>query len=266
MNSIASKQEYEEIETLVFSYQNGDLSAGEKLIEIFNPYMIKYLRLIKDGFVNLKDKDTRRFIGLFMNDCEAKKKLNKSLQSSETRNKAHIAVSMIGSLCKDLPEEDIMQELIVILLMVAKRYKKKSPKVNFCGYLYNIYKYELYRRINQMTSDPIVRSDLNLSYDDDSYVMEEDIYENEPTIYTSEPLMVFDEDLGNSWIRGITCSELFEILDPTQRLILRLSYYDNLSDIEIGQKMGIHRNTVRAQRNNAVDIIRKNLGDSGEDY
>jgi RNA polymerase sigma factor (sigma-70 family) len=259
------EKDYERIDQLVFDYQKGDTSAGEELLELFDPYIKKYWKIIKDGMVNLSDKDTKRFISLFMKDEENRRLTKKRYHSGETKSAIDLTASRLSATCRSIPAEDMMQELITIFLLIAKRYKKRRGKANFCGYLYNVYKYEVYRRIVSMTSDPLVhRIDLNESYNDLCCMNEEEQILNEPAIYTDEILMVLDEQLGNNWVRGLTCGEAFEILDPTERLILKLKYVERLTDIEIGRMMGVHRNTIRLQREKAIDTISKFLGDNGE--
>lgn len=258
---------HEEVDKLVFRFQEGDEEAGLKLIEIYEPFLKKYYRLVRDGLLNFKDRDSRKFVGLFIEDADCRKKLVKSrLFSEDTTTMAHLAAGMVSHLCEDIPNDDMMQELTTLFMVLAKRYKKKGKNLFFGGYLYNSYKYELYRRILMMTTDPLVhRADFNLEYHDENYINDEDILE-EPSIYTTEPVMVIDDDLGNSWVRGLTCTEVFEDLSPTERLILKLKYYDNLTDIEISQRMGLHRNTIRAHRLKAIDKIKVHSGGCREDY
>lgn len=258
----------EEIDELVFKFQNGNEKAGLELIDIYEPFLRKYYKLVKDGLLNFQDKDSRKFVGLFIEDADCRKKLVKNrLFSEDTTTMAHLAAGMICHLCQDISQDDIMQELITLFIVLAKRYKKKGKNLFFGGYLYSSYKYELYRRILMLTTDPLVhRADMNLEYYDESYMNDEEMVLDEPCIYTNEPVMVIDDDLGNSWVRGLTCTEAFEDLSPTERLILKLKYYDNLTDIEISQRMGLHRNTIRAHRLKAIDKIKYQLGGGRENY
>jgi RNA polymerase sigma factor (sigma-70 family) len=255
---------YDEIDELVIRYQNGDKDAAQSLIRTFKPYMSKFLKILKDGLINLDDKDSRKFIRLFIGDYEARKKLLKVYQPTDTRHKAYNAAAFLQDVCKEMSYEDIMQELSMILLIVAKRWKKKGKKINFCGYLYNTFRFEVYRRFKSMIEEPLVyRADVNLSYNDESYINEIEEIENDPRIYTDELMMLFDEELGNSWIRGLTCDDIFADLTPFQRLILKMKYVDNKSDVEIANRTGIHRNTIRRHRERA-ELILKEKGENNE--
>ncbi len=260
---------YDEIDTLVFQFQRGDREASLKLIEVFKPYLRKFLKIIKDGVLNLKDKDSRKFIGLFITDFETKKKLLKNYQSSEVRYQAHKANTMLYNMSRHIQVDDLRQELIVILLTLAKRYKKKGRKINFCGYVYNTFRYEIYRRISQMTKDPIVhRSGINLSYNDDSYLDDDnngDFIKSDYIRFINEYVMNLDDELGNSWERGLTCDEIFLELTYIQRLILKMRYMEDKFDKEIGAKLGMHRNTVRKQRQDAITKLEKKY-EGGKSY
>jgi RNA polymerase sigma factor (sigma-70 family) len=254
-NKDLKEPDYSLVDQLVDKYQAGDKDSAEELINQMSPYMIKYFKIIKFGIIDLNDRDSRRFISLFVDSFDARERLKRKFQSKDARCEAYQAVSFLQSTCANIPTEDVIQELIMILLTLAKRFSRHREKVNFCGYLYNSFRFELARRIKVMTSDPLVhRSELNLSFDDDEYLNEEEI--DEELSYTNEPMMYLEEDLGNSWQRGLTCSEMFSDLTQQQRIILKLYYVDGESDTSIGDRLGIHRTTVKTQRMKAKEILK----------
>lgn len=251
------KDQYDKIDILVMQYQNGDEQAAQELIEQLDPYLKKYVKIIKDNLINLNDKDSRRFIALFVNDSNARKGLIKKYQPNEARNKAYKSTLMLSSMCNNITYEDLTQELTCILLTMAKRYKKKGKKINFCGYLYSSFRYEVYRTISKWTLDPLVHnSGSTLRFNECSFVDEDNDVESDGDIYIEELTMLLDDDLGNSWIRGLTCGEEFEELTPIERLILRMKYQEGKTDVEIADRLQLHRNTIRAQRLKAIDKIK----------
>jgi len=267
INGIGSSQykepNYSLIDELVMKYQSGSEEAAEELIRQLAPYMLKFFKIIRLGIIDLSDKDSRKFISLFIDDHKIRSKLKAAYQPAEARKEAYQAAQTIQILCTDIPSEDIIHELIVILLTLARRFTKKRSKVNFCGYLCNAYRFELARRIKAMTTDPLsYRADLNLSYNDQEYLNEENLVEDNIQVYVNEPLVVIEEELGNSWIRGITCSERFAKLTPLQRIILKMHYLDGEGDTAIADRLGIHRNTVREQRMKAEEILRDSEDDA----
>jgi RNA polymerase sigma factor (sigma-70 family) len=255
-NDNIKEPDYDLVDQLVEKYQTGDKDAAEELINQMSPYMIKYFKIIRLGVIDLSDRDSRRFISLFIEKYEAREKLKMKFQSRDARNEAYQAALMVQSMCSQIPSEDIIQELIVALLTLAKRFTRHKKKVNFCGYLYNAFRFELARRIKSITIDPLThRSDFNLSYDDNEYLNDEDSAGDEAS-YMTEPMMALEEDLGNSWQRGLTCSDTFADLTQLQRIILKLYYIDGESDTSIANRLNLHRNTVKSQRLKAKEILR----------
>lgn len=253
----ASPEEYEAIEELVKSFQAGNEEAGLELIEVFKPYFTKYARLLQNGLLDLNDIDSRKFISLFISDAEVRRGLVRSYQTTYVRNEAYKAASLLVKLCDPIPEQDLSQEFILSLLILAKRYQKKGKKKNFCGYVYNSYRYELHRRLGQLTKDPLIfRADTNISYHDESNLTDENdnILDNIDLSNTLKK--VLEDELDNSWVRGLTCSEIFLGLTQLQRLIIKLYYYEELSDYKIADKLGLHRNTIGNQRTKAVKLIK----------
>jgi DNA-directed RNA polymerase specialized sigma subunit len=48
-------------------------------------------------------------------------------------------------------------------------------------------------------------------------------------------------------------------LDNFERLILKMSYVDNMSDIEISEKTGYHRNWIGIRRRTAIEKLRQKI-------
>jgi len=250
--------DYDLVDELVQKYQDGDRDAAEELIRQLAPYMIKFFKILRLGIIDLSDRDSRRFISLFIEKPDIRAKLKKAFQSSDARNEAYQAALMVQSMCSEIPSEDIIQELIVVLLTLAKRFTKHRKKVNFCGYLYNSYRFELGRRIKSITADPLAhRSDFNVSYNDGEYLNKEDLIEDNARVFINEPLMILEDELGNSWVRGLTCGEEFSRLTQLQRIILKMHYIDGEGDTAIAERLGLHRNTVRSQRVRAEELLRQ---------
>lgn len=246
---------YNDIDELVLKFQSGDESAGEELLKALAPYLIKYSRLLQDGHVNLKDRDTRKFLSLFIADFETRRCLGKAYQSAEVRNQAYKVASMISQACSYMGPEDIDQEMAAILLTLARRWKKQGKKKNFCGYMYNAFRYELHRSVSPTLRNPLNnKAEAVIRFDDDEYISSGDLIVD--NIIPSDTLvMIMEEELDNSWIRGITCGDLFTELTPLQRLILRDFYYEGLTDQKIADKTGMHIQTIRKHRRRAVSII-----------
>lgn len=252
-----NENEYQEIEDVVLRYKNGEREAGEEIIKFFNPFLCKYLNLLKDNKFDIKNKDSRNFICSFLSEADVRNLLKKHWHSAETISKANGCVGYLNKVCGQYTQEDIYQELIVILLTLCKRYVPKSGK-NFCGYVNNVFRYELSRRIKNITKDPIVFSATeNMNYNDLEYIEDADTFDENPKLYINTPVLIETDDyLDIDWVNGVTCSDNFFQLDRIERLILKCSYQDGMTDLQISDMIGVHRHTVRAKKLKAIEKIK----------
>jgi DNA-directed RNA polymerase specialized sigma24 family protein len=249
---------YDHIDDLVIEFQEGNNECGHEIIEALNPYLVKFARIMQEGFINLKDKDTRKFISLFIADKETRKKLARYYQSTEVRYEAYKAASLIAQACSCMTQEDVDQELKTILLTLARRWKKTDNRRNFCGYVYNSFRYELYRSLSEITKNPLTyRSVDNIRYNDEENIIYSDI---DDVTLDDLIILVCPEDLDNSWVRGLTCSDGFLQLTPLQRFIVREYYINGFTDQMIADKVSMHINTIRINRNKSINILREYYG------
>lgn len=261
-------EEQEHIEALVFQYQEGNEFAGEELLRIYGAepmsnalgaYIGKFYRLVRFGKIDFKDYDSRVFMSCFF-PGEERGAIIQSYQYKKTKEDVVRKVANIVEAMKVVEEDELKQELRFLFLRQVKRYKKTNR--SFGAYLNNSYRYEVARYIIRLMKQEepyvklrkeMVRLSEELLKDEDSEVDIQD------SIFTQEPMMVMDESLGNSWVRGLTCGEQFKNLTPLQRMIIKLNYYDGWSDGRIADKMGIHINTIFRQRKKAGEIVRETV-------
>jgi RNA polymerase sigma factor (sigma-70 family) len=259
---------YEEIDNLVLLYQsdNKELSAkaAEALLKAFHPFIIKYYNLLNgNGFINLREKDTKKFVALFIDDNEIRKALHSGRMNQEQKKYVYRNFNNIIQTCKSLEGDEIIHELSIIILTLARRYKNKDK--NFTVYLNSVFHYELSRRIKQIMQEPLVfQSQYVLPFHEYKFIDEEEESEEELVEQIDNTLIEDDCDLNYSWIRGITCSELFRELTPIQRLIIKYYYGDGLTDKEIGERLGYVRETVCLKRLAAVRFLKEELSSNAE--
>jgi len=258
---------YTHIDQLVIDYQDNENreKAITKLIQAFQPYLMKYFKLLRDGRINLKDVDSRKFIGMFVANSQIRKALSKSRLTPDAKNAAYQAAHFISANLQYTSSEDIMQELICILLTLANNYLKTRKKLTFAGYVFNAFRYYLYRHLRPYTTDPLTyASNLIIRYNDNEYSEDENAYEDIDPYQESNYLTAPYEDLDINWIYGKTCSSIFSALSPLDRLILRMSYIDGVSDTEIAAKTGFHLNTINKRRNSAIKLIAENAYENNQ--
>lgn len=257
------KKEWEEVEELVLTYQkykddleNKHISqdASKELLIRFQNLFKKYISLIKYGQIDFFDVEMKEFIVLFMDDYSLKKALRRKKQSPEYKAKIYERFGFITKTYGQLPEEDIVADLYMCFLNVARRYKQIGK--NFCAYLYNVYRHEVARHIKNYTKNPASISYKNYHYEDClngktdaklDIAYEDNYYES----LTGLP--------DKTWIDGQSCSDVFLKLSNLQRKILIKYYMEDFNDKQISELTGSHINTINHRRREALDIICKEL-------
>lgn len=270
MNEAKSNQyeEQEYIEVLVFSYQEGNEAAGEELLRMYGAdpasdtltsYIGKFYRMIRFGKIDFKDYDSRYCVSLFFPGPE-RPAIIQSYQYKKTKQDVLRKLANIEESMKCVEDDELKQELRFLFLRQCKRYKKTNR--TFGAYLNNSYRYEVARYIIRLMKqeEPYVKLRKKIVRLADERVKDDDAdVDIQDSIFAKEPMMVMDEELGNSWVRGLTCGEQFRDLTPLQRMIIKLNYFDGWSDGRIADKMGIHINTIFRQRTKAGEIVRNTV-------
>lgn len=258
------KKEWEEVEQLVLQYQKYredpelcylSQEASQELLMRFQNLFKKYISLIKYGQIDFFDVEMKEFIVLFMDDYSLKKALRRKKQSPEFKTKIYERFGFITKTYGTLPEEDIVSDLYMCFLNVARRYKQIGK--NFCAYLYNVYRHEVARHIKNYTKNPASISYKNYKYEDClngevdaklDIAYEDNYYES----LTGLP--------DKTWINGQSCSEAFSHLTNLQRKILIKYYMEDYNDKQISELTGSHINTINHRRREALDKLCKELG------
>ena len=267
---IKRKEEWEGIDKLVAQYQRQfaeDCTADEKikaetatstLIQKFYPLFKKYLTIVKNGQINFDNYEQRMFIVLFMDSVSLKRALYKRAPiSKEYKQIIFQKFNFIKETYGHLEEEEIMTDLYVLFLNLAKRYKPMSR--SFCCYVYNTFKYEVYRHIQAFTRNPLNIHYRSISYED---CAAQNSVELETSSYNIEDQLSTDEDglPDVFWIGGYNCAPCFQGLTPLERKILIKYYLEQKNDRQIATEIGMHINTCNQKRRHAVKLIAESLG------
>jgi hypothetical protein len=257
---IFPEERYELVEHLVKEYQNGNRDdAGEKLIALFEPLFSKYVKIVKRGSIDFNDYESRYFISLFIADPKIRTSLNGYYQSKKAREIAYKTLYFINSACSQTFEEDLYQELILIFLKFISTYK--SERNCFCAYINSSFGYGVANFVKKVLNNPLSTSVLT-TFDEDSAELHSAVVIDDVCLEDQLPSNEKD-DLDNSWIYGLTCSEAFSELTPFERLILKMSYIDKVSDGEIARKSGYHRNSIWLRRRSIVNKVRQRTRELG---
>lgn len=263
----ARLEEWADVEELVMLYQSQfeeDASyedvmkaqdAIDELIEKFNPLFKKYIILLKTGQINFKDQEMKKFVYSFLDDNRLKAELKKSSQKAEIRKEIYDRFNFIKETYGALDEEELLIDLQVIFMTVAKRYKQMGR--SFCGYLYNCFRFEVYRHIKKFLKNPINIPYRHTQFEEYMKFIEEPSFEDD---YEDR---FYEDNLGIpdfNWILGDTCSEMFKGLSTQERKIIIKYYLEDWNDRQISEEFGIHINTVNQKRRQATLKVAKELG------
>lgn len=248
----------EKVDELVFAYQRGEDGAAEALLEMFagddmrSRFIGKYIKLLKHEVFDLTDKDTRRFLQLYMVD--GRDALVNRYQSREGKAAAAQTAGMLARALHTYDEEELVQDLVMLFLTQAGRYEKQKKQVNFGGYLYNSFRFTVFNHLKKTVFkyDALNHPRRELLEEDMAYT--DGIEVSERWFDCPEGRFGDAEDLGLDWVTG-DCNYAFAELTQTERLILKLSYEDGKTDSEIAEQLGFHRNTVLKYRHQAKENL-----------
>lgn len=259
-------EEEHNIDELVSSYQAGSQEAGEQLLRIYGGhpefksmtlYLGKYYKMLRYGKFEFKDRDSRLFIRLFIEDAITRDALSKSYQYKKVKEDATRKLGTVCQSLKILEDEDLKQDLRILFLQQCMRYKKENR--TFGAYLYNSYRFAVknYIKALQKPAEPYIHMPKELMR-----LAEDKVKDGTADIdlkdiaFVQAPVIALDDELGNSWVRGLTCGDEFKELTQLQRLIIKLNYHEGWSDGRIADMMGIHINTIFRQRTKADKLVR----------
>ena len=260
------QEEWADIERYVMLYKkqfepnatSADISeskeAAHQLVTRFNPLFKKYIMLFKTGQIDFKDSDMKTFISTFIDDPRLHRALKRTKSRTEYRSDIYKKFGFVLETYGQLPEEDILIDMQMLLLVLAKRYKQVGK--NFCAYVHNCFRYEVSRHIKKYIKNPLNISYKNTSYEDANngsgdedmnMIHEDQYYEPEHGV----PNM--------TWISGDTCSEIFSILNSLERKIIVKYYAEEYNDKQIADALGLHINTINQKRRQAIAKLASEL-------
>lgn len=228
--------------------------AALELITRFNPLFKKYIMLFKTGQIDFKDSDVKTFISTFIDDPRLHRALKRQKSRTEYRSDIYKRFGFVIETYGQLPEEDILIDLQMLLLVLAKRYKQVGK--NFCAYVHNCFRYEVSRHIKKYIKNPINISYKNISYEDTTNGMGD----SELNLIHEDVYLEPSNGIPNAtWISGDTCSDVFNILSPLERKIIVKYYCEEYNDKQIADSLGLHINTVNQKRRQAVSVLATEL-------
>lgn len=252
------------VDELVLAAQAGSQEATETLLLLYGwhessrptHFIGKYYDLLLYGKINLRDKDTRRFLQLYMKEKDMRNKLIYHYQDYVGSLAAQETADYLQNKVAVIDKKDLLQELIVLFMESVKSYKKQDKQIDFSGYLYNSYRYKVYHYLRKkLFKFDVLQNDQRDEYiDKETADPKADIEPQESwfdRFYASD---LKRDDLGIFWING-RCGSLFEDLSVFERTVLRDRYFYKQTDGEIALRYGYHINTIYNRRHKALEKL-----------
>lgn len=254
------------IDSLVLQAKNGDSEALEKVLVEFGyrydkrlgKFLGNYYSLLVYGKLDLKDKPTRRLFQLFATDNEVIERLKYNLMNESIYDSIYAFTDYLQhEMMNKLDRRQIKDDLVLMFIEKVHSYKKKSVRVNFDTYISNSFHHDVFTYIQKtLFSEDILGvendrlTDLieNIAIEDDFTVFEDQYYKD----------MLNDDTLTIRWTNG-HCHEAFKALSVFDRNILKMHYWDKLSDGTIADMMCLHINTIYTRRRKSVDLVQAEL-------
>ncbi len=253
----------------VFRAQAGDSEASLYLLESFGwraegPFQLflgKYERLLRFGRIDLRDKDTRRFLQLYASNASLKAKLALHYQDYAASMYAQSLADYLQEKAGTLDPEELRQELALIFLELVQCYRKQKKQVDFSGYLYNVFRFRVYAFLDKRLfrfdglHHPLLCPEEEIIDEASEIIVSEAWFDR---FYASE---MDREELGLFWING-RCGSLFKPLSVFERIVLRDHDFHGLSDKAIAKRYGFHINTIHKTRHRAMQKLKRELSEN----
>lgn len=243
MMKIPLEKEVADIENLVLKYQNNtDNDASLLLLKKFSNIVKHYCYIL--SYSSKKICHAYSMNDTFINLLYSKKN-SEPIESQINNNLG--AIKMIYG---RQPKEDIVSDLQMIVLVLAKRYKPSDK--SFCAYIKTAYPYEVFRLVHKFCSSLNLFSNKCTYYDFNNSTFKSIDSINDPC-----ELILIKENINKdgfiipNWIFKKT-DTVFDNLSYIQKAIIVMYYYLNLNDIMISKVLGIHINTVNQKRRQAT--------------
>lgn len=272
-NTFKTYYDYYEVHQNALAFKNGNKDCGLMLINAFGEFLNYYSRLINYKEFDLNHKSTRAFIKMFMPNKKIAKNIHKFKRAKSINSFAYEGAKNINKMFSHYSEPEVNTELIIVLLLMAKRYSDTKP--SFHLYVQKMFHYTLMETVrskfkNVCVLDSTLSDNIDIQDTFDNYYVSNKNIDKYYFLKNSSKPKVKDYDctdtrsLNNNWIQNITSTDIFKTLTAFEKMILIESYIYNKTDEEIATEYGTCRATINRRKmkakNKLLDIgIKNNL-------
>lgn len=256
------KISYEECDRLVLAYRDdNDSDAAQSLLDAFEGYIVKYYNVIRRGKVAINDRDIREFLKLYMKNEYCRRHIHQFKRMPIVQQEIYKVSDSVKNLCQPYNDEELLNEIYVAFLTMAKRYQSPDGKPRFHAYILQAFHYQLRRQLQTLVSDPIVfKMASNIKYFDEDYEQNEQNSDYDSSrLEDQTPTFTIEEEfdtINDNWVLGYTTGKEYRDLTIMERKIIKMYYLDEMSDQDIADQLGTCRATVNRRRNRVKDKLR----------
>lgn len=259
------KLTYEECDILVKNYRdNNSKEAALSLLDAFEGYIKKYFNVIRKGKVAISNRDIREFIKLYMKNEYCRKHIHQFTRMPKVQQEIYKVADSVRQLFDPYEDKELLNEIYVAFLTIAKRYQSPDGKPRFHHYVLRAFHFQLRRQLQTLVSDPIIFKmvhNIAFNYDahegDEMEFLDVSDFEDPAPTFTIEDSF---DSINENWVLGFTTGEDYQSLSIMERKILKMYYLDELSDQDIADQLGFCRATINRKRNRAKDHLQDVLG------
>lgn len=224
------------------------LGKSDQLIKLFEPLLQQYVRLLYYQKIDYSSRQIRYFISYFMSDKEHRRQIRGNLfVSKQCREEAKRIVQSLGRGFGYEYEEEVLHELLLVLLKMAKDYQESGS--GFEGFVYTYYSrylktYLISEDMKRSRAEPLLFARQYKYFQDEQEVL---IHQS---IFEDEYFSTEEEDDDLQWFRLLNGQDdsVFAGFTTVQRRILIMYYLDHKTDSEIAKEMAMHPGSVQRSR------------------
>lgn len=263
-----------EMQDLLYKAKRGDPKAQDRLLEVFDNFLSKYVQLLYDAKYNLNLTETRSFIALYVKNPKVRYPLLKNqLNAQGYKDVAEVIRGVQGMVRRYGNQDDVEQTVRMAFLHAVNKYERKESKskpgefVPFAGYLSRYFKFVIKRYVDDFLIDQNGRHTYAVLPDDPSAWEQDDGSSfGDGTALPLPPGQTLEEMVGAEmldeyWVVGDSAFYPFNTLTIQERQLLRWRYVDNLKASEIAHRITEHPNTLRDHFNKIRNKLLEEIGE-----
>lgn len=249
------------IDELIAQYKTGTVTerneALGKLINQFTDYFYKYVNILHGGEINMRNRDTYRFLSLFL-----------AGQQKDAQSIARVRY-YVTRLMQRFDREDIFNELVLIFIHLLDRYKRVENEqgvVNFVHYFTTVFRFRVKDWFNSLCNQPLMANPMYLDEgveDDEGNLLPFISPELVQAMGSKFEVQEFERKLDlrkldMTWVMG-SQDPLFKGLSRYERFLLYNCYGLGKSVQSIADKLGRDKDTIWRHLQKTLDVLRRRL-------